>query len=168
MYRLLRGASHAWGRALHRHREGSLDLVLRFDEWWMRIVRAPDRHPGWPLMQGALLDMRQAAADMQARLAVVIFPTKEEAYWDFARRYRAALEGVDIDGLPRLLAGFLADHGIFGCDLTAEIRGLVRHGRQLYHTVSGHFNEEGNRVAAAAIARCLATGPLSMLRGASQ
>ena len=78
----------------------------------MRIVTDPERHPGWLLMRDALLDMQRAAADMRAQLAVVIFPTKEEAYWDVARRYLPALEGVDVDGLPRLLTGFLADHAI--------------------------------------------------------
>ena len=42
-----------------------------------------------------------------------------------------------------------------GCDVTGELREQARRGRQLYHRVSGHFNEEGNRVAATAIARCL-------------
>ncbi len=106
-------------------------------------------------MQDALLDMQQAAADMGAQLAVVIFPTKEEAYWDIARRYVPALESVDVEGLPRLLTRFLADNSIASCDVTGELREQARGGRQLYHRVSGHFNEEGNRVAATAIARCL-------------
>ena len=101
VYRLLAAALRARGREIHRHREGDLDLVLRFDDWWMETVTAPDRHRGWPMMQDALLDMRQAAADMQAQLVILIFPTKEEAYWDIARRYLTAPEAVDVD---RLLA----------------------------------------------------------------
>ena len=156
-YRLLSVAVRARGREIHRHQEGDLDLMFRFDDWWMAVFKAPDRHPGWPLMQDALLDMRQAAADMRAQLVVLIFPTKEEAYWDIARRYVPAPEALDVDGLPRLLTRFLADHAIVGCDLTGELRREARRGRQLYYRVSGHFNAEGNRVTATAIARCLAT-----------
>ena len=157
VYRLLAAGLRARGRDIHRHREGNLDLVLRFDDWWMEIFKAPERHPGWPLMRDALLDMRQTAGDMRAQLVVLIFPTKEEAYWDIARRYLPAPQAVDVDRLPRLLSRFLADHAILGCDLTGELREQARRGRQLYHRVSGHFNDEGNRVAATAIARCLAT-----------
>ena len=49
---------------------------------------------------------------------------------------------------------FLADHAIPGSDLTGELRPEARRRRQLYYRVSGLLNEEGNRVAAAAIARC--------------
>jgi len=160
VYRLLATAFEARARAVHRHREGDLELVLRFDDWWMKAVTAPEQHPGWPLMREALLDMRQAAEGMGARLAVVIFPTKEDAYIDIARRSVAGLDHLDVDRLPRLLGGFLAEHGIAACDVTGEIREHARRGRQLYYKISGHFNEEGNRVAAAAVQRCLDAGGL--------
>jgi hypothetical protein len=108
-------------------------------------------------MQGALLDMRRAAADMHAQLVVLIFPTKEEAYWDIARQYVPNPETVDPDRLHRLLSRFLVDHAMLDWDVTGEIRQEARRGRQLYHRVSGHFNDEGNRVAAKAIGRCLAS-----------
>jgi hypothetical protein len=156
VYRLVTAAVRERGREIHRHRAGDLDLVLRFDDWWMETVTAPERHPGWPLMQDGLLDMRQTAADMQAQLVVLIFPTKEEAYWDTARRYVPTPETIDPDRLPRLLSRFLSEHAMLSCDLTGEIREAARRGPQLYHRVSGHFNDEGNRVAATAIGRCLA------------
>ncbi len=156
VYRLIAAAFRTKGRDMYRHREGDLDLVLRFDDWWMEIFKAPERHSGWPLMRDGLLDMQKAAADMRAQLVVLIFPTKEEAYWDIARQYLPASERFDVDRLPRLLTRFLADHAIMGCDLTGELRQEARRGRQLYHRISGHFNDEGNRVAATAIARCLA------------
>jgi hypothetical protein len=156
LYRLVGAAWRERGRDMHRHRAGDLDLVLRFDEWWIETVTAPERHAGWPLMRASLLDMQQAATGMGARLVVLVFPTKEEAYWNVSRRYLPAPERVDVDRLPRLVTRFLADHAMVGCDLTAEIREQAGRGRQLYHRVSGHFNEEGNRVAATAIGRCLA------------
>jgi hypothetical protein len=156
VYRLVAATVRTRRRDVYRHRDGDLDLVLRFDDWWMEIFKDPERHPGWPLMRDALLDMRQAAADMQAGFVVLIFPTKEEVYWDIARRYLPASKDIDVDRLPRLLTTFLADHAITGCDLTGELREEARRGRQLYHRVSGHFNDEGNGVATAAIARCLA------------
>ena len=156
VYRVTAAFLHARRRSVHHVREGNLDLVLRFDGWWLRTFSAPEQHPGWPLMEQALLDMRQTAADMQARFVVLIFPTKEEAYWDIARRYVPRAEAIGIERLPRLVTRFLADHDMLGCDITGEIREQARTGRQLYHRVSGHFNDEGNRVAAAAVARCLA------------
>jgi hypothetical protein len=156
VYRVVAAFLHARRRSVYHVREGNLDLVLRFDGWWLATFEAPEQHPGWPLMKEALLDMRQTAADMQARLLVVIFPTKEEAYWDIARRYVPHPDAIGIDRLPRLVTRFLADHDMLGCDITGEVREQARAGRQLYHRVSGHFNEEGNRFAAAAVARCLA------------
>jgi hypothetical protein len=156
VYRLGAAALRSRGRDLQRHRDGGLDLVLRFDDWWIQVFNGPERHPGWPMVRDGLLDMKNAAAEMGARLVVLIFPTKEEAYWDIARRYLPSAAAIDIDRLPRLLNGFLAEHGILGCDLTGELREQARNGRQLYHRVSGHFNDEGNRVAAVEIDRCLA------------
>jgi hypothetical protein len=111
-------------------------------------------------MRDALLDMRQAAAAVEAQLAVVLFPTEEEAYGDIARRYLAALNGIDPGRPPRLVSRLLADHAISVCDVTGELREQARRGHQLYHRVSGHLNDEGNRVAAAAIGRCLASANL--------
>jgi hypothetical protein len=156
LYRLLTAAWRERGRDMHRHRAGGLDLVLRFDEWWIETVTAPERHAGWPLMRAGLLDMQRTATGMGAQFVVLVFPTKEEAYWDVSRRYLPALERIGVDRLPRLVTQFLADHAMVGCDLTAEIREQAARGRQLYHRVSGHFNEEGNRLAAAAVGRCLA------------
>jgi hypothetical protein len=167
VYRVVAAFLHARRRSVYHVREGNLDLVLRFDGWWLATFKAPEQHPGWPLMKEALLDMRQTAAGMQAQFLVVIFPTKEEAYWDIARRYVPHPDAIGIDRLPRLVTRFLADHDMLGCDITGEIREQARAGRQLYHRVSGHFNAEGNGVAAAAVARCLAdrhllaTGPRS-------
>jgi hypothetical protein len=167
LYRLLAAALRSRERSIRWHREGNLDLVLRLDDWWLETVTAPERHPGWPMMQGALLDMRRAAADMHAQLVVLIFPTKEDTYWHIVRRSLPAAVAADGDRLPRLLTRFLAEHEIFGCDLAGELREHAQRGRQLYHRVSGHFNDEGNRVAASAIARCLAGQRLLDGRGPS-
>ena len=160
VYRLVDAAVNARARSIHRHREDGLNLVLRFDDWWMKIVKGAERHPGWPLMKQALLDMRDSTAAMGARLAVVIFPTKEEAYFDIVRRYVPSLEAADGDRVPRLVNAFLAEQGIFGCDVTGELREQGRRGHQLYYPISGHFNEAGNHLAAAAVERCLAAGGL--------
>jgi hypothetical protein len=156
LYRLAGAALHKRTRGIHRHRENGLDLVLRFDDWWLKAVKTPERHPGWPLMKDALLDMKQTAGAMGAKLAVVVFPTKEEAYFDIARRYLPALDAADADRLPRLVTSFLTEQGILGCDVSGELRAQARQGRQLYYSVSGHFNQEGNHVAADAVQRCLA------------
>ena len=160
VYRLMGAAFHKSTRGLHRHRENGLDLVLRFDDWWMKAVKAPERHPGWPLMKTALLDMRETAASMGAKLAVVIFPTKEQAYFDLSRRYVPTLEAADADRLSHLLTGYLTEQGIFTCDVTGDLREQGRLGRQLYYSVSGHFNPAGNEVSAASIQRCLTAGGL--------
>jgi len=123
-------------------------------------VKAPERQPGWPLMKSALLDMRQTAEGMGAKLAVVIFPTKEQAYFDLARRYVPTLEAADADRLSNLVTGFLKEQNIYSCDVTGDLREQGSRGRQLYYTVSGHFNAEGNAVSAASIQRCLTAGGL--------
>jgi len=167
LYRLLAAALRSRERSVRWHREGPLDLVLRLDDWWVETVSAPDRHPGWPLMQAALLDMHRAAADIQAELMVLIFPTKEDTYWHIVRGSLPAAVAADGDRLSRLIIRFLDEHAIFGCHLADELRAHAQQGRQLYHRVSGHFNEEGNRVAASVIAGCLAARRLMHRQGPS-
>src|SRR5262249_9109716 len=82
IYRMIDGASRARGREIHKYKDGNLDFVFRLDHWWLQLVKNTEDDPGWKLMQKALLDMRASANAMGADFVVLIFPSKEQIYWD--------------------------------------------------------------------------------------
>ena len=158
-YRLLDSAIRGRVGNTYQYRKDNLDFVFRTDRWWLpasdgQRVRRRDR--GWQLMQTALLDLHAAAARVGADLVVVLTPTKEEVYWDIVRPTMAAGEGADVDHPLDVVRDFCQTNAIHSCELTAAMQAEARQGRQLYLRVSGHWNDEGNAVAAETIATCLA------------
>jgi len=154
-YRVIDGARRVRRRRTYHHREGGLDLVFRADDWWLETLRNPDGAPGLRLMQEALRAMQATAAAMDAELVVLLFPFKEAVYWDVVRRYDPAFEALDVDGPLAAVGRVCAREEIAVCDLTAPLRAEAARGRQLYHAVSAHWNDEGNAAAARAIHDCL-------------
>jgi hypothetical protein len=51
---------------------------------------------------------------------------------------------------------FCQANNIHYCELATAMQAAARQGQQLYLRVSGHWNDEGNAVAARTIAACLA------------
>jgi hypothetical protein len=112
--------------------------------------------------------MQATAAGLHAQLVVLLFPFKEAVYWDIVRRYDPSFASLDVDGPLAAVGRVAGREGIPVCDLTAAFRAEAGRGRQLYHSVSAHWNDEGNAVAARAIGSCLATqGLLEASRRAS-
>jgi hypothetical protein len=156
IYRIVDGASRARGRQIHKYKEGNLDFVFRLDRWWLQLVKGVERDPGWPLMQKALRDMRGTATAMGADFVVLIFPAKEQIYWDQARQFAPGKEDLNVDHPTDVLRDFCVANAIKYCEFTGPLREAARQGRQLYHRISSHWNDEGNAVGAQVIARCLA------------
>jgi hypothetical protein len=155
-YRLAEGALRARSDKTFRYKQDGLDMVFRMDRWGVPDEqRAEDRQRGWELMQKALLDMHRDAEAWGAQLVLVLIPAKEEVYWDIVRRQLPDAENLAGEGPLQVVRGFCAANGIFCCDLTPAVQAEARRGRQLYLRVSGHWNDEGNAVAARAVAACL-------------
>jgi hypothetical protein len=88
---------------------------------------------------------------------VLLFPFKEQVYWDVARKYQARGDAIDeakIDAPLRRIGEYLGRQQIDYCDLTGDLRSHA-HEEQLYLKTSAHWTAAGNRVAADSIVRCL-------------
>jgi hypothetical protein len=156
VYQMIDGARRYGSRRTYHHQEGGLDFVFRGDDWWQQVLEAPEDAPGWGLMQGALREMQRSATAMGAQLVVLLFPFKEQVYWDIVRRYQPDLATVDVEAPLTMVSRFCEREGIIACDLLGPLRAEAGRGRQLYHSVSAHWNDAGNTVAAQAVAACLA------------
>lgn len=155
LYRVFDGASRARGRRIETYRSDNLDLVFRLDGWWVRLMDHPEGTPAWSLMQQALLNIRDTSRDMGAKPLVLLFPMKEEVYWDTVRSFAPDLASMDVAHPFNVLRDFCKTEGIAYCDLREPLQIEARKGRQLYHRISSHWNDEGNSVAALAIERCM-------------
>lgn len=160
LYRGFDGATRAWGRHIHRYQEGALDFIFRFDSWWLRLAQDSHGDPGWPLVRGNLEQLQRIVAEMGSELLVVVAPSKEQVYWHVARQYAPGADRLDPDAPTRAIARFCRDNAIRVCDLSDPLRDEARRGTQLYHQISGHWNDTGGAVAARAVQKCMVDGGL--------
>lgn len=156
VYQLIDGARRYGRRQTYHHQEGGLDFIFRADDWWQEVLRDPENAPGWRLMQQALGEMKRTAAGMGAELVVLLFPFKEQVYWDIVRRHQPEVANLDVEAPLAMIGRFCDREGIAHCDLIGALRAEADRGRQLYLSVSAHWNDDGNAVVARALQDCLA------------
>jgi hypothetical protein len=155
LYRVYDGSVRARGRRIHPYNEDGLNLVFRLDGWWLQLIDRPQDTRLWGLMQEALLDIKETANEMNAVPVILLFPMKEEVYWDRIRRFAPDLADKDVAHPFNVIRDFCAQQGLLYCDLRAPLQAEAVKGAQVYHRISSHWNDAGNAVAAAAIAECL-------------
>jgi len=158
LYRLVDAARRYRKRDTFEYKEGGLDFLFRADAWWRYVLERPGDTPGYHLTIEAFEDMAATTRRSGARLVVLLFPFKEQVYWDIAREYYADLANmndVDIDAPVDAVRTALHARGIDTCNLVEDLRAEARERRQLYLKVGAHWTDEGNRAAADAIAKCL-------------
>jgi len=163
LYRLIDAARRYGNRDTYEYKEDGLDFVFRADAWWATVLEKPGATPGYQLSEEAFRGMAKTARENGAELVVLLFPFKEQVYWDIARRYTNGgdkLETADIDAPMLAVQRFLANEGIRHCNLTDDLRREGSMGKQLYLRVGAHWNDAGNRAAAQSIANCLAASRL--------
>jgi hypothetical protein len=166
IYRTIDGAWRARGRQIYKYKQGNFDFVFRLDRWWLQLAKNAEHDPGWRLMQKAILDMRATATKMGADFVVLIFPTKEQIYWVLARQFAPGKEDLNVDHPTDVVREFCEANAIKYCEFAGPLREEAQRGRQLYHRISGHWNDEGNALGAQVIARCL--GNYGLLKGAAE
>jgi hypothetical protein len=157
LYRLFDAARRYGARSTTEYKEGNLHFVFRADDWWQGVVDQAGKTDTYGLTQRALSEMAEIARTIDARLVVLLFPFKEQVYWDVARKFHKNGDTIDearIDGPLRRIGEYLAGQRIEYCDLTADLRSHA-HEQQLYLKTSAHWTAAGNRVAADSVARCL-------------
>jgi acetyltransferase AlgX (SGNH hydrolase-like protein) len=157
-FRLAEATLRGGGEKTYHYQRDGLDLVFRVDRWWLPEGgnRAEDRRRGWELMQQALLSERASAQRSGAQLVVVLIPAKEEVYWDLVRAHAPASEEAAADHPLQIVQAFCEANGIAFCDLAPALETAARQDHQVYLKVSGHWNDEGNAIAARTVAACLA------------
>lgn len=155
LYRAVDGLRRSWGRHIYRYRDEQLDFIFRFDGWWLRLARDAASDPGLPLVRESLADFKRISAEMGSQLMVVVTPSKEQVYWEIARQFLPAAEAIDPNAPTRAIVELAREHGIPVCDLTAPLRAEAQRGKQLYHQISGHWNDAGGAAAARAAIECL-------------
>ncbi|HYD48466.1 MAG TPA: hypothetical protein VEB21_08970, partial [Terriglobales bacterium] len=154
--RLVDSATRTRGRHIYQYKRDGLDLV--FQPWWLEPMteeRLQHRAHGWELMRKALLDMRATAQQFQGKLVVVLIPTKEEVYFDTVRTALPNHEKLSVDRPYTVVEEFCRQEGILCCSTTAALQDAARRGEQVYLRVSGHWNQRGNEIGAAAVRQCL-------------
>jgi hypothetical protein len=103
--------------------------------------------------------MATIAKDIDSRLVVLLFPFKEQVYWSVAREYYPQAAELGENGIAApfvTVRNFLSREGIQYCDVTDDLRRAAHGSEQLYLRAGAHWTDAGNRVAAGAVAECLA------------
>lgn len=154
LYRMVDGFRRSRGRPIHKYTDENLDFVFRFDRWWLRLLNDTENHPGFELMKKAMLQMREDAKGVGADFMVLLFPTKEQVYWDKARTF-AKDPNMDPDRPVETVKAFCDSVGLRCCVMTDELRAEAAKGQQLYHRINQHWNDLGNKIGAREIERCL-------------
>lgn len=156
LYRFVDGIQRGYERQLFPYRPtDEIDLLFRFDQWFVTVVTLGANHPGWPSMQKSLRAIRDTAEAGGARVVAILFPTKEQAYWDVvADRAPESVRGR-VDTPIDLVAEFSANERIPVCDLREPFRTAALRPEQIYHRISAHMNDAGHRLTASAVGDCL-------------
>jgi len=119
---------------------------------------SPSMEERWQYTKTILTELAVLAAEHNARVALVIIPTNYQAYpemWEtYLKIYNVAHDSVDIVRPQRILKAFGKEKGIPVLDLLPEFR-RVGNQKELYFKIDGHWNKEGNKLAAEAISRFL-------------
>jgi len=129
-------------------------------------------HPGWPLCQSALREMKQMCDANGAAFMVVYVPTKESVYLpllrgrfspetihDFIATYHQEFKTMDPDKFEAMLYGnmnetqrvvreFCESERIAYFDLTPAFRRTAQEGKLIYFAFDCHWNGLGNQIAA--------------------
>ncbi|MCU0723790.1 MAG: GDSL-type esterase/lipase family protein [Planctomycetes bacterium] len=99
--------------------------------------------------QAAILGMKEECGRRGVPFAVAVFPFKEQVYFDAVREWLKEPSRLDPDRPGSSVAALCRAKGIPVLDLTRVFR--ESRGRDPYLAFDGHWNEEGNRIAAAAL-----------------
>ncbi|HYD48464.1 MAG TPA: hypothetical protein VEB21_08960 [Terriglobales bacterium] len=155
IFRLIDGSSRGLHRLIYSYNQDGLDLVFRLDTWFLSVVRNGERHAGWPLTQLSLQQLRNTARSQGAEMMAVLFPTKEQAYWQRVKPMAPADIAPIIDRPIELVADYCRQQGLHCCDLRPALRQHAATTEQIFHRISAHPNDLGHAVVAEAVEECL-------------
>jgi hypothetical protein len=133
--------------------QGGLHLRFKRKGYWsqkMNFSRHNISH-GWELTQQAVLEADRLADEVGAELVVVLVPFKEQAYWPLFSTLLDHPERYEPDLTTDLMRELCDAHGVRYIDLTPVFQEHTSQGEQLYFRVDGHWNPQGQALAAQAV-----------------
>ncbi len=155
VYRVARRTLIAGERDVHRWQGRGGDLRFSGAGWWRDIVDIHEQDRAWQLMRATVLEQQRLADGIGARLVVLLFPFKEQAYWHVVKNFAKNRDHCDPDRPYRMVADLCRAQGIGVYDLTDTFRAHAERGEVLYLRDDAHWNEAGNRLAGQAVASFL-------------
>ena len=147
-YRLLHSMLRAERSSTFRLQDNGLNLYMSPSGWWVHATEHAAQPQYLDFMKQVLLDEDRRAHAMGAQLVILLFPFKEQVYWDRMLAHDPELRSVDVDQPFRLLTEFGREHGLQMIDLTPALRARAQAGEQVYFSMDAHWNPHGNAVVA--------------------
>ena len=150
LYRLLGYLYYASQGEVCTYRDGQLNYTFDIAGWRRRLDF--DDPSIAEAMEAVLQDLEEAYRATQesgAEFVLLIFPAKEQIYLDIITQHCAhSLPPDQFDPLMQRLDSFCQSEGIRCVDLGEAMLAAGAATRQIYYSMDGHWNAEGNRLAA--------------------
>ena len=111
----------------------------------------------WPLIAREIDKASEDSRQINARLVVLYFPSKEEVYWESIKSEMKNLESFNgrIHQLRNTTMELCRSRPLLCFDLTPSLEEAARHGDHLYFSTDIHWNPSGHKLVASAINRFL-------------
>ncbi len=114
-------------------------------------MAAPKQQYGWKKTQASLLATRDLLAKNNARLLVILVPTKEEVYRRWTEPLLGHAQWVKLTEGRLVLDHFCASEHLACLDVTSIFQPYADRGEQIYLSDDFHINEAGNRILSDAV-----------------
>ena len=105
----------------------------------------------WQLTVKELDEAVRASREAQIELVMLYLPSRWEVYWESIKARNRLPDSLDIDRLRRTVVEYCRARKIACFDLTPVLKQAARQGKELYFSIDGHWNKEGNRLVAEAL-----------------
>ena len=118
-----------------------------------RVEYPADVSKAWGITKQLLLAVDAAVRSQEAKLVVMLIPSRWEIYTSWGAADWGSAEGLDIDRPSTLLREFLDENGIVYFDLRPAFKAYVSGGAEpLFFRHDPHWTQSGNELAATAYA----------------
>lgn len=108
----------------------------------------PSIMKGEQSMNESVLKAAQFAKDNGMQIVFVVFPSREQVYWDAAKQY-APKPDADINRMNEVVNGLCGENKLSCFDLTSTM--IKNNDKQIFFPIDGHMNEVGHQIAADSI-----------------
>ena len=90
----------------------------------------------------SILELKKSAEESGSEFLLVIFPTKEQVFWDKVKQVTNGTYNIDF--LSDELSKFAEENDIKYIDMTEKFREISKTEPDLFFHIDGHMNQKGN------------------------